>query len=102
MSSISVLHFESTANGNIKTAQDAVWWAVVTITTVGYGDRYPVTAEGRVVATVLMIAGVGFLGTVAGLVSSWFQTPGAKKGVSEIEALRAEIASLRRLIEEKS
>jgi voltage-gated potassium channel len=57
--SIAILHFENDSNGNIKTAEDAIWWAFVTITTVGYGDRFPVTSEGRIIAAVLMSAGVG-------------------------------------------
>jgi voltage-gated potassium channel len=57
---------------NIKTAEDAVWWSVATITTVGYGDKYPVTAEGRVLAMMLMVCGAGMFGLVSGLVASSF------------------------------
>ena len=71
-SSIAVLQFEQNADGNIKTAEDALWWAYVTITTVGYGDKFPVTSEGRIVAAILMTAGVGLFGTFTGLVASWF------------------------------
>lgn len=56
--SASVLVCERQPESNIKTAEDAVWWSVATITTVGYGDRYPVTTEGRVIGVVLMVAGV--------------------------------------------
>jgi len=59
-------------NSNIKTAEDALWWAYVTITTVGYGDRFPVTTEGRLIASLLMTAGVGLFGTFAGYISSLF------------------------------
>lgn len=58
--------------GNIQNAEDALWWAVTTITTVGYGDRYPVTTEGRLVAVALMAVGVGLFGTLSGLAASWF------------------------------
>lgn len=75
IASISILQFESTENGTIKTAEDAIWWSIVTITTVGYGDKYPITTEGRVVASILMVAGVGLFGTISGFVASWFVSP---------------------------
>lgn len=75
-SSVAVLQFEGGVEGaNIKTPQDAVWWAYATITTVGYGDRYPVTAAGRIVAATLMTVGVGLFGTWTGFVASWFLAP---------------------------
>lgn len=70
-SSIAILQVEKDPASNIKTAEDAVWWSYVTITTVGYGDRYPVTTEGRIIACLLMTTGVGLFGTFAGFVSSW-------------------------------
>jgi voltage-gated potassium channel len=69
--SISILQVENDAESNIKTAEDALWWAYTTITTVGYGDRFPVTTEGRAIAVLLMTAGVGLFGTFAGYVASW-------------------------------
>jgi voltage-gated potassium channel len=71
-SSIAILQVENTPDSNIKTAEDAIWWAYVTITTVGYGDRYPVTMEGRIIAGVLMTGGVGLFGTFTAYVASWF------------------------------
>lgn len=97
--SIAVLQFEQVPGANITTADDAIWWSVVTLTTVGYGDRYPVTGEGRVIAGMLMIAGVGLFGTFSGYVASWFLAPGEKESHSDIDSLRAELASLRALIE---
>jgi voltage-gated potassium channel len=70
-SSIAILQVEDDPASNIKTAEDAIWWSYVTITTVGYGDRYPVTTEGRIIACMLMTMGVGLFGTFSGLVSSW-------------------------------
>lgn len=61
VSAIAVLNFEDAADSNIKTPSDAIWWAVVTMTTVGYGDKFPVTSEGRIVASVLMIGGVALM-----------------------------------------
>lgn len=71
-SSIAILQFETAPNSNIKTAEDAIWWSYVTITTVGYGDKYPVTTEGRIIAAILMTVGVGLFGTFTAFVSSWF------------------------------
>jgi voltage-gated potassium channel len=71
-SSIAILQFETAPDSNIKTAEDAIWWAYVTITTVGYGDKYPVTHEGRIIAAMLMTVGVGLFGTFTGFISSFF------------------------------
>ena len=57
--------------GNIKNSADAIWWSFVTMTTVGYGDFYPVTTVGRILAAILMSAGIGFFSIVTGLISSW-------------------------------
>jgi voltage-gated potassium channel len=100
--SIAVLHFETEPESNIKTAEDAIWWSFATITTVGYGDRYPVTTEGRFVAAVLMCAGVGLFGTFSGFLAAWFiGTQGATAPEppdlrAELGALREELAALRR------
>ena len=71
VASVLVLQFESKSpDANITTGGDALWWAVVTITTVGYGDKYPVTAAGRVTAVFVMFAGVGIIGALASILSS--------------------------------
>ncbi|WP_372171412.1 potassium channel family protein, partial [Vibrio sp. 10N.222.49.C9] len=70
---IGILQFEKgLPDSNIHSAGDALWWSFVTITTVGYGDFYPVTTQGRLVAAILMTAGVGLFGTFTGLVANWF------------------------------
>lgn len=71
-SSVAILQFETEPESNIKTAEDAIWWSYVTITTVGYGDKYPVTSEGRIIAVILMTVGVGLFGTFTAFISSWF------------------------------
>lgn len=71
-SSIAILQVEKDPESNIKTGEDALWWAFSTITTVGYGDHYPVTTEGRLIAVVLMTVGVGLFGTFAAFVTTWF------------------------------
>ena len=65
--------FESQApDSNIQSIPDAIWWAITTVTTVGYGDRFPVTAGGRAVATVLMVLGIALFGFLAGSLASFF------------------------------
>lgn len=82
-SAIGILQVERDAPGaKIVNAEDALWWAYVTITTVGYGDLYPVTTEGRMIAAVLMTVGVGLFGTFTAYVASWFV---AKKVEEEVE-----------------
>lgn len=65
--------FEKDAAGaNITSTGDALWWAATTVTTVGYGDTYPVTAGGRIVGTILMVGGVALFGLLAGSLASAF------------------------------
>ena len=71
-SSISILCVEKSPSSNIKTASDALWWSMETITTVGYGDKYPVTDLGRIIGTILMISGVGLFGTYTAYIASLF------------------------------
>jgi voltage-gated potassium channel len=68
-----VLLFERNAKGsNIHNYPDALWWGIVTVTTVGYGDRFPVTAGGRIVAVILMLVGIGLIGVLTATVASVF------------------------------
>jgi voltage-gated potassium channel len=59
-------------NGDFPTTWDGIWWAVVTVTTVGYGDRTPTSVQGRIVAMVVMLFGVGFLSVLTATVASRF------------------------------
>jgi voltage-gated potassium channel len=99
--SIAILNFEAEADGNIKTAEDALWWAATTVTTVGYGDRYPVTLEGRAVAVMLMTVGVGLFGTLSGVVAAWFLVPQRQGTHDEVAELRATVSELKELLNEQ-
>lgn len=97
LSASAVLQFETSSDANIRTAEDAIWWAFVTITTVGYGDKFPLSPEGRLIAIFLMTAGVGLFGTFSGFVAAWLvQTPqGPSPEVEAIARLEDEIRQLR-------
>ena len=114
ISSFLVLQFESRSpEANITTGGDAIWWGFVTITTVGYGDYYPVTALGRIIGVSVMFAGVGIIGALASILASLLVPPpkeealaadpvpaaGSSEGTdavaTELAALRAEVAALR-------
>ena len=70
------------------------------MTTVGYGDFYPVTTAGRIIAVGLMVAGVGLFGTFTGFVGSWFIVPEAEEQEHELAALHAELATIRRQLDQ--
>ncbi len=57
---------------NIRSFGDGLWWALTTVTTVGYGDRFPTTTEGRVIAFALMLVGISLMGVVTASVAAWF------------------------------
>jgi hypothetical protein len=74
--SLGILYLEQNAPGaNIRTASDALWYTIVTISTVGYGDQYPVSNAGRLVGSLLIIVGVGIFGTFTGYLANLFLSP---------------------------
>lgn len=103
LASLAVLHAERGHEGaNIDDFGDALWWSATTVTTVGYGDRFPVTVTGRAVAVALMFAGIALLGVVTAAFASWFiervaevEEAGQAATRHDLEALTAEIAALR-------
>ncbi|WMC10654.1 ion transporter [Oceanimonas pelagia] len=106
-SAIAILMTEAgNPDSNIETAEDALWWALVTISTVGYGDYYPVTTAGRIISSVVIFAGVSLFAGISGLVASAVLSPRTEEQQEAVEseekevqqqlgALRAEVASLR-------
>jgi len=100
LSSFAILQFESHNEGNITSAEDAIWWALCTVTTVGYGDLYPVTWEGRVVAFILMVTGASSFGALSGLIAGSF-VQSEDDHQDELRDLTAEVATLRQLLESR-
>lgn len=73
LSALAMYDTERTAKGgNIRTFGDALWWAATTVTTVGYGDRYPTTGRGRLIAAALMLFGIALLGVISATIAAWF------------------------------
>lgn len=93
--SLAVLEAERGVKGaTITTFGDALWWAVTTVTTVGYGDRYPVTDQGRFVAGGLMLAGIALLGIVTASFASWLLDKVRQVEEHAQAATRADVAAL--------
>ena len=104
--SMAVLNAENVnPDANIQTPSDAIWWSYVTITTVGYGDRFPTTNWGRVVGVFLMTSGVALFGVFTSFLANLFLAPKKKpeeeEGSAPPESATARMADLRQLIEEQ-
>lgn len=88
----------------IKNFSDAIWWAIVTVTTVGYGDLFPVTTDGRVLGVCLMIGGLALFSVVTATLASYIVSKvgdGEQEDLKEAEQilqLREQVASLERSI----
>lgn len=111
VSSLAILDAERGREGaNIEDYGDAAWWAITTMTTVGYGDRFPVTGAGRLIAAALMLAGIALLGTVTATLASYLlervqEAEEEAQAVTrqDVRALTEEVAALRRELQgEKS
>ena len=101
--SASVLIFEVNAPGsNIHTTEQAVWWAFVTVATVGYGDYYPVTFPGHITGVLLMVVGVGIFGVISAFLAHTFISPN-RSAVNpyihaELAEMKSELAEMHRLL----
>jgi voltage-gated potassium channel len=82
---------QSTPDANITDFGDAIWWAATTMTTVGYGDRYPVTAGGRLVAVGMMFGGIALLGAVSATLASWL--------IETVEAEKEQVEDLQTMVQ---
>lgn len=95
VAALAVLDAERNApDANITSFGDALWWSLTTITTVGYGDRYPVTPTGRMVALGLMVAGIALLGAVTGSLASWIIDRVREENAVDRAATAAQVADL--------
>ena len=89
-------------NANITSAGDAVWWVFVTITTVGYGDKYPTTGWGRVIGVVVMLCGIALLGVITSYLANFFIAPSKKKAAPVApDDPKAKLAQLTALLDEQ-
>lgn len=97
--SLAILRAEQHVDGaNILTASDALWYVVVTISTVGYGDRFPVTTHGRYIGTVIIIIGVGIFGTFTGYLANLFLAPRKAQTAASTETTAGRIEQLKGLL----
>lgn len=97
-SSVAVLVTEQGPDANIRTAEDALWWSMTTITTVGYGDRFPVTTEGHVVGAILMVCGVGLFGLLSGSIAS-MMLGNRRAGAVDLEQLDSRLAAIEKKLD---
>ena len=89
--SLAILRYEqNAADGNIKSASDAIWYVMVTISTVGYGDRFPTTNAGRVVGALIIVIGVGIFGTFTGYLANFFLAPREADTAIDVDELPSE------------
>jgi voltage-gated potassium channel len=90
-------------NANITSAGDSIWWGLVTITTVGYGDQYPVGPGGRLVGTVLLFAGIGLFSVLTGFIANAFLAPDLPRRRARLApgTPAAEFAALQELMRER-
>lgn len=91
-SSVAILVAEEGSGGNIDTAEEAVWWTLTTMTTVGYGDLAPVTTLGRAVAVLTMFSGIGVFGAFTALIASLLVQP--KRDQQSLERIAARLDTI--------
>jgi voltage-gated potassium channel len=96
-----LLFEENSSSGNIHSYPQSLWWAIVTVTTVGYGDKYPVTTGGRLVAAVLMLVGIGLIGVLTATVASVFMKEHTDSAKEEYRKGHADLGQQLAVIRER-
>jgi hypothetical protein len=106
--SMAILAAESrSSSANIMNASDAIWYTLVTISTVGYGDRYPVTNPGRLIGALIIVVGVGIFGTFTGYLANLFLSPKKEPKPDQepastapaVDEPKARLAEIKRMLE---
>ena len=85
LSGLALLFERDAGDANIRTFGDAIWWGIATITTVGYGDRFPVTTEGRAISVFIMLLGISLFSLITASVAAMFVKPSAEKQEATLE-----------------
>lgn len=104
LATIAVALIEQSGGGQIGDWGTALWWALATITTVGYGDVVPETLVGRIIGSLLMIVGIGVFGVLTANVAAWFiesDDDAQQQILHELKSLRSEVESLREDLEQR-
>ena len=102
-SALAVLEAERHEPGSsIQSFGQALWWALTTITTVGYGDTFPASTQGRFIAALLMIGGVALIGVVTATLASWIVSLVEEENAEQEAATQAQVAALQRQVGELS
>ncbi len=97
--SLEMLHLEEGVEGaNITSASDAIWYVIVTMSTVGYGDQYPISNPGRALGTLIIVVGVGIFGTLTGYLANVFLSPSTKTDDSATPDVQQKLGSLKELL----
>jgi voltage-gated potassium channel len=86
----------------IVKGEEALWWTIVTMTTVGYGDYVPTTTSGRLLAVVLMFLGVGLFGVLTSFLAATFATPAHEARKEEFAEIRKQLAEIKQMLREDS
>lgn len=91
---VAITFINGEKHGNIHGVGDGLWWAITTVTTVGYGDRFPVTAMGRVLGAILMIVGISLLSVITAALAAWFTRSSAESDSDRIARVERKLDEL--------